>query len=304
MRQFITDCVAPTIREDIATLLGRPGYALHPEGKCRAGTLALEIHNAVTREPAGESAFLAAAAVELQMEAAFVFDDAADEASYETRSEDLALAIALLTTGAAAAEKAVIAAPDPPDALQHFSRAYGEACAGQFLDARLQRRGNATLEEALEATQMKSGSLGRFITGFAARVAGANGEGVALLERLGVNAFTFAQLVDDLRDACTDDPTSDLSQGKATLPVVFSSQAVDPDRWGGAMLGIEVPAYESSGAPVYVAIIAQAYMSRAQEDLVTLARIGYAIGGLARFLESLDSSAADTLAIARAGLVS
>lgn len=305
VHEVITDCVAPAIREDMVRLLGRPGYALHPAGPCRAGLLALKVHEAVNRKPFALSALHAAVAVELQMEAAFVFDEVADKAPYVTRSEDLALAIALLTTGMAAAEKAATGAPDPVGALQHFCTAYNEACAGQFLDAMLQRRGAATLDEALEATRLKSGGLGKFVTGFAARVAGADPRTVTMLERFGFHTFTFAQLVDDLRDACVGGGgASDLSQGKATLPVVFSCQSVDSVPCDSGMLACEVPAYIASGAPVYVAIVAQAYMSRAKEDLALLFREGHPIGGLARFLESLDSEASDTLTAARAGLVS
>src|SRR2546428_8462948 len=131
----------------------------------------------------GRTALLAAAAVEIQMEAACVFDDVADAAPGGTRGEDLGLAIALLTAGAAAAEEAAADSPDRSAAMDHFCRAYSEACAGQFLDAALQRRGGATLEEALQMTCLKAGGLGKFVTGFMARVAGADGGGGAPLER-------------------------------------------------------------------------------------------------------------------------
>lgn len=300
VEQVIDECASPRVRGEIVALLRRPGYALDSESSCRAGMLALCVHEAVSRDPGADAALLAAVALELQMEAAFVFDDVADEAAYETRTEDLPLAIALMTTGMAAAQKAASGAPDPADALQHFCRSYGEACEGQFLDAMLQRRGAITLEEALEATRLKSGGLGRFVTGFASRVGGAGAEGIALFERLGVDAFTFAQIVDDLRDACAGGDDSDLAQGRATLPVAFSARNRGDE---GAMIPPGVPAYASSGAPVYAAIVAQAYMKRAEDDLALLARQGYAIGGLVRYLKSLDSAAGDALAAARVGLV-
>ncbi len=305
MHEVIATCVAPTIRVDLVELISRPGYGLHPDGSCRAGMLALEVHEAVMREPAGRTALLAAAAVELHMEAAYVFDEVGDAAApYGRRSEDLALAIALLTAGGAAAAEAAAGSPDPSAALRHFCAAYGEACAGQFLDAMLQRRGGATLEEALQSTCLKSGELGRFVTGFAARVAGVDGDGVALFERFGFHAFTFAQLVDDLRDACAPGRDSDLSQRKATLPVVFYGPGVDSLASVNGMLRREIrQAYESSGAPLYVAILAQAYMSRAEGDLSSLARHDYAVGGLARFLKGLDSGAGETLCAARGSLV-
>src|SRR6266571_2188990 len=304
IQEVIATRVSSAIREDLLKLLRRPGYALHPEGACRAGRLALEVHEAVSRE-SGRAAVLAAAAVELQMEAMYVFDEVADTAPDGKRSEDLALATALLAAGVAAAVEAATYSPDPSVALDHFCRAYSESSAGQFLDAMLQNRGGATLEEALKATCLKAGGLGRFVTGFAARIAGADGDGVALFERLGDHTFTLAQLVDDLRDACAPGEASDLAQGKATLPVVFYGQGIDSLVPVNGMLSAEVRnLYESSGAPLYVGILAHAYMNRAEEDLFVLAQRGYAVGGLVRFLESVDSGAGETFGAARSSLVS
>jgi len=296
--------IAKTIHLDLLKLLGRPGYALHSDGLCRAGMLALTVHEAVSGEPPGRVALLAAAAVELQMEAAFVFDEVADATPGAKRSEDLGLAIALLTAGGAAAVEAAADSPDRPAAMNHFSMAYSEACAGQFLDAVLQGRGEATLGEALQMTCLKSGGLGRFVTGFVARIAGAARDGVALFERFGDHTFTLAQLVDDLRDACAPGRTSDLAQGKATLPVVYYGRAIDSLAPADGMLsGDCCNSYESSGAPLYAAILASTYLSRAEEDLTLLARRGYAVGGLVAFLESVDSGAGTTLSAARSTLV-
>jgi geranylgeranyl pyrophosphate synthase len=304
IQEIIATRVATPIHEELLMLLGRPGYALHPDGPCRAGTLALTVHEAVSRKPMGNTALLAAAAVELQMEAAFAFDEVADAAPGASRSEDLGLAIALLTAGTAAAVEAAAGSPDRAAAMAHFCRAYSEACAGQYLDAALQGRGKATLEEALQMTCLKSGGLGRFVTGFAARVAGADADGAALFERFGDHTFTLAQLVDDLRDACAPGRNSDLAQRKATLPVVFYGRAIDAPAPVDGMLSPDgCNAYESSGAPLYAAILTHAYMSRAEEDVTLLARRGYAVGGLVAFLESMDSGAGATLSAARSTLV-
>src|SRR5262245_43448926 len=115
---------APSVRSVLVDLLSRPGYVLHPEGACRAGALALEVNAAVTAEPCGSGALLGAAAVELQMEAAYIFDEVADSAPYDERSEHLALAIALLTAGFAAAVDAASASPDSADSLRRFCSAY------------------------------------------------------------------------------------------------------------------------------------------------------------------------------------
>jgi geranylgeranyl pyrophosphate synthase len=305
IQEVIVTRIAPPIRDDVVKLLGRPGYAFHPDGLCRAGSLALNVHEAVIREPLGRSALLAAAAVELQMEAMYVFDEVADSGPGGTRSEDLGLAIAILSAGAAAAVSAAADSPARAAALDHFCRAYSEACAGQFQDAMLQGRGDATLEEALQMTCLKSGGLGRFVTGFVARVAGADEDGIVLFERLGYHTFTLAQLIDDLRDACAPGRGSDLAQRKATLPVVFYGQGIDSlTAVDGILTRDGCNAYQSSGAPLYAAILAHAYLSRAEEDLALLARRGYAVGGLVRFLESVDSGAGETLGAAWSSLVS
>jgi geranylgeranyl pyrophosphate synthase len=305
IHEVLVTRVAPSIREDLVSLLNRPGYAFHQDGLCRAGTLALDVHEALARRPAGRAGLLAAAAVELQMEAAYVFDDVADAAPGTVRSEDLALAIALMSAGAAAAAEAAADSPDGSAAMNHFCRAYSEACSGQALDATLQGRGGASLEEALQMTCLKAGGLGKFATGFMARVAGADGDGVALVERFGHHAFTLAQLVDDLRDACAPGRDSDLAQGKATLPVAFYGRTVDSPAPADGMLSQQIcSTYESSGASLYAAILVHAYMSRAEEDLTLLARHGYAVGGLVRFLESVDSGAGRILSAARGSLVS
>ena len=305
IRKVIATRVARPIREDLMKLLARPGYAFHPDGLCRAGMLALHVHEAVIRETVGKAGLLAAAAVELQMEAAYVFDEVADAAPGAARSEDLGLAIALMTAGSAAAVEATHDSPDRSAAMDHFCRAYGDACAGQFLDAALQGRGRASLEEALQMTCLKAGGLGRFVTGFMGRVIGADGDGVALLERFGHHTFTLAQLVDDLRDACAPGEDSDLARRKATLPVVFYGQRIDsPAPVDGILSHQTCRTYESSGASVYAAILVHAYMSRAEEDLTLLVRHGYAVGGLVRFLESVDSGAGKILSAARGSLVS
>ncbi len=296
--------VTRVIRDALVDLLHRPGYALHAAGACRAGALALEVHAAVTRKRPGRTSLLAGTAVELQMEAMYVFDDVADTAPDGRRGEDLALATALFTAGVAAAFEAASDSPDPTAALDHFCKSYSESTAGQFLDVMLQNRGGATLEEAIQATCLKAGGLGRFVTGFASRVAGADRDGVTLFERFGDHVFTLGQLVDDLRDACDPGGNSDLALGKATLPVVFYGRTVDPSAPTDGILSEEVRTkYESSGAPLYAAILAHAYMSRAEEDLTLLAQHGYAVGGLERFLQSIDSGAGEILSAARSSLV-
>jgi len=291
IRDVIAKRVARRIQEDLLKLLARPGYALHPEGLCRAGTLALTIHEAVRRIPTGRTPVLAAAAVELQMEAAFVFDEVADAIPGAKRGEDLAWRSALLTAGAAAAVEAAAGCPDQAAAMDHFCRAYSEACAGQVLDSALQERGEATLGEALQMTCLKSAASGGLSPGLPLASPGGSRRGrpVRAVRRSHLHARA---LVDDLRDACAPGRTSDLAQRKATLPVVYYGRAIDSPAPADGMLSADgCNAYESSGAPLYAAILAHTYMSRAEEDLTLLARRGYAVGGLVAFLESVDSGA-------------
>lgn len=288
----------PAIHADLIRLLSRPGYALHPRSSCRGGLLALETYRAVKRT-SDPAALLAAAAVELLMQSASVFDDISDGQAGGSHAEDLALALALLTAGTATASEATSCSPDPVGAMRHFCVASGEACAGQFLDARLERRGSATADESLEMTRLKSGSLGRFAAGFAARLAGAEPEALDMFERFASDLFSFAQLVDDQRDARPPVGDSDLARSKATLPVVFYLRGASD-----AMLSRQTcDAYLSSGASTYTAIIALAYLARARAELRLLADRGYAIADLGRVLESVDSSAAETLGAVGPGVV-
>src|SRR6185503_6159560 len=50
VRAQVADAVVahaePAIHADLVRLLSRPGYALHPEGSCRAGVFSLEVYKA------------------------------------------------------------------------------------------------------------------------------------------------------------------------------------------------------------------------------------------------------------------
>ena len=71
-------CAEPSHRDAVLAALKRPGFALHAESQCRAGILTLEVYRAV-RGDLDRCAWHAASAVELYQEAAFLFDDVADD---------------------------------------------------------------------------------------------------------------------------------------------------------------------------------------------------------------------------------
>ena len=262
-----------------------PGFALHPEARCRAGLLCLESYRAV-HGVTGEAAWGAAAAAELYIEAGFLFDNVADHETDEgdrfSASEQLALAIAMLNCGtAAASEAAGIAGADCVLLLQQLSQHAVGAAAGQFLDARLETMQRVTTDDALTMTSLKAGECGRLSASLGAGIAGAESEIIDLFGEFAFNLFTYFQLIDDVRDACPPEgPPGDFERDKKTVPLVFFRNSIKPDPAVTSdiiPLGLqdrngEVPhlRFEQSGAPVFAGIVAEAYLIRAKSSLAEL----------------------------------
>ena len=137
-------CVEPVQSRAILDLLENPGFALGPQISCRAGDLSLRVSQSITRST-DKAAVRGAAAVELQIEAGYVFDDVADGEIDPrlglTRGEQLALALAMHCCGAKAAWEAGCWSncDRGSQALQSFHTNYIASCAGQFLDAQLEK---------------------------------------------------------------------------------------------------------------------------------------------------------------------
>jgi len=251
-------------------------------------------------------AFRAAAAVEMQAEAAFLFDNVADlqgrgEAGY---AEELALAISLSECASCVACEAIGASGLGAmglEALIEFHSSCVAACAGQLLDAVFEKRQDVTTDEALEMTVQKSGSLGRFAGGFGARLAAADAEVVSCMEGLGLAAFTFAQLVDDLRDArSTYTGDDDLARQKKTVPLAFfhNHRALPPQPADGGTMTLSPDVgceYESCQASLFAALVAEAFLNRAKKALQKLSQKRYMVNDLERFVESLEHSFASVL---------
>ena len=306
-------CTEPVHQDAILRALARPGFALHAEAPCRAGALTLQVYRSI-RGSLDRAAFRAAAAVELQMEAAYMFDDVADEEvdpSYGlSAAEELALAIALMNCGAAAAVEAVRQAGREGfslDSLLQFHRNYTSASGGQFLDATLEKRDHATTDEALQMTSLKAGSLGRFAAAFAAGIATDDTDTVNLFGEFGFNLLTYGQLIDDLRDACpTQGPQSDLLRQKKTVPLVFfensraaehrtsSSGIMSPQTLGTNPLDLRQQ-FEASGAQVFTAVVAETFLNRAKSNLAELGERLDRIDSIERFIGSLEISPHEVL---------
>ncbi len=295
----------PSHRAALKHALGRTGFVLHADAPCRAGVLSLGISDAI-HGWSNPAVVRAAVAVELYMEAAFMFDNVVDHSSESTPdfppAEELALGITLLNWGAAVACEAADSVGRPGQmrrSLSAFHMACAEASVGQFLDARLQKQDCATMEEALRMTTLKAGSIGRFAAGFGASMATDDAEMINMSGELGFNLFTYLQLADDLRDACPPSgQAGDLAANKKTVPVVFSKGSPSDERCGsqggiiqrasGRNLGRNpVQAFKDSGAETFGAIVAETFLNRAKE---TLGRLEVRVGRKSESLEHLFSS--------------
>ena len=308
-------CDEPTHRTELLRALTLSGFALHPDAKCRVGLLASSIYRAA----GGHSRDIAvelATAVELQMEAGVMFDNVADgEMGGEqdlTAGEALALAITLMGCAGAAASEVAHQANGRGlglQALRHFHGNTVRACAGQFLDARLERCYRATTNEAMAMTAHKAGSLGRLAATFAASVATNDVEAVDRFGEFGADLLTYLQVVDDLRDACPEEGVRrDLVQNKKTLPLVFfynslrssDSPALHTNHryieWvtGNAIRG----RYEESGAEAFCAIVAETFLNRAKVKLMELKDRFGAMEDLEELVRSVEISGE---ALARTG---
>ena len=253
-----------------------------------------------------EIALHAATAVELVMEAGFMFDNVADqEADREhglSASEELALAITILSCGVAVAYETVHQAGNQTSGLDSFIQLQSSciaACGGQFLDARLQKSQNATTDDSLRMTFLKAGSLGRLAAEFGAGIATDDAQMVSLFGDFGFNLFTYLQLIDDLRDAFPDSgPNADYTQGKKTLPLVFfynsiiEAHARDNDAIMRRELDTSVcdvrQKFDASGAWSFGAIVAETYLNRSKANLADIKRQLETVESLERLVSSLE----------------
>ena len=285
--------------------LGRPGFSLHPESPCRAAGLAWAAFHAGSGRSAGAGR-LAAAAVELFMNAAYLLDGLADvaptEAGSPARGEDLAVATALLMCAGATAARACDVA-GAPSALTGLYESALQACAGQLLDALYEGSSGVTTDDALRMTSLKSGSIGRLAAGFGVRMATDDAALVSDVEDFGYNAFTFGQLIDDLRDASAPGPESDLGRNKKTVPLVYfrnsetDLDAAPADPCNGRIDRDFVlrERYAGSGADLYGAVVAEALLNRAKGAIERLRRRDCPVECLERFVATLEATTADAL---------
>ena len=313
---IIRHCDEPIHREAVLRALSRPGFALHPEGQCRAGALALCAYQTV-RGTTNSVATLAAAAVELQLEASGMLDHVGDK-ELDPRhgigaAEELALALTILTCGAASACEAVREAGPQLSCLNpllEFHLAGISACGGQSLDTSTDGEEPITTEAALHITALKAGSLGRLAGEFGAGVATGDTELVRLFGQFGFNLFVYLQLLDDLRDACpAGEAKTDLAQHKRTVPLAFfynSMTEAHRGRAGGMMPATAAEnfhheireRYEDCGARVFGAIVAETFLNRAKSNLADLRHRVGKVESLERLVSPIEITTEDLLVVA------
>lgn len=309
IRQVVESyCDEPALLEGMLQALSQPGFALHPEARCTAGLLALKIYEAIC-DKTTTYAFQSSAAVELYMEAAFIFDNVADQETDSTQgmamAENLAIAIALMTCGGMAACEASQQMERKSQILRslfQLQRDCLRACSGQFLDARLQKSNIVSTDEALEMTCLKSGSLGRLAATQGAIMATDSSEIIDLFGEFGLNLFTYLQIIDDMRDACpAEGNMRDMEQAKKTLPLVFFYNSISQERTDSGYDIIPFlyderfrqeihQEFGTSGANVFCAIVAESFLNRAKGNLAALKDRVRTVEGLEQFVSTLEIS--------------
>ncbi len=298
-------CLESVHRDTAIKALCRPGYALDSQSSCRAGMLTIEICKAINGEDT-EIGMKAATAVELIMEAGFMFDSVADEdpdpTGILTPSEEIALAITLLSWGVAIAHEAAASANGSgASAVIQIQINSIAASAGQFLDAYLQKSTSASPEQSLNMTRLKSGSIGKLAGEFSASVCTSDADIINLFSEFGFNLFTYLQLIDDVRDAMpTDGPSTDFMQSKKTLPLVFFKNVVEQSYSGkDSDIIFDSPTepelevrelFEQSGSKSFCAVIAESYLNRAKSNLAELTLKLVTVSNLERLVGSLEIS--------------
>lgn len=309
-------CSEPEFRKVMLRALSRPGFALHPEALCRAGVLTLQVYQTIAGPP-DAAAIQAAVAVELYMQAAYMFDKVADREvdpnQGQNTAEELALAIALMACGAAAASQAVFLTEKGSPRLRSLLQLHIcclDASAGQFLDASLEDRALATTQEALQMTGLKAGSLGKLAAGFGASMATDDLDIVKSCEDFGFNLFTYLQLIDDLRDACPKQGLPrDLMLHKKTVPLMFFRNSLPAENHACPKDGIMLPQiwaeanvevrqeFDASGAGVFCAILAETFLNQVKKNLDYLGHRVPKVGNLECFLGPLEVTPEEVAAL-------
>lgn len=225
------DLPAP-FREMLRIPLRQPGKTLGGADQPRWPALVLASAAAAGGER--HSAALVAAAMELFMAAADVFDELEDgDFSPLVDAVGVPLAINAASTLISLAHE-VLARLDQFDvsleripAFTHtLARGALIAAGGQCRDLMAEHRQDVTAEDALMTARAKAGALGATACRLGALLGTEKDELLTLYDELGQHIGTIGQLSNDLDDAISSEGKSDRSRAKATLPLLFARENV------------------------------------------------------------------------------
>ncbi len=260
-------CAVPTFHELLQQLMAGPGRALSSQGSAKWPAFMIETCQALGGNQ-GRSVW-AAAAVEFAAVAAEVVDDLVDEewneqTAIQVRSVNASSALIWL------AQRNVTHSTGELD----YERAwrisnllvsgYLDACAGEDLDLVLETPTEVTEEQAHKMTRRRSGSLVAMACHVGAAVATDDPAVLDTMARFGSNVGLAAQLLNDLADINSENPTrgTDLRRKKTTLPAVYALRCAQEE--GAAPL---LAWYRGASAPG----------DGAEQDIASMIRT---IGGL------------------------
>jgi geranylgeranyl pyrophosphate synthase len=166
---------------------------------------------------------------------------------------------------------------DFSEAMARFGLA---ATSGQHQDLSANATSGISLDDALQISSEKSGSLAACACLLGAMVGETEGHLLKLYESFGRHYGTMLQLANDLHDAQEIETKSDLRNLKATLPILFYAQQhrdLDPD-------AVRPEDIRASGALHFTWTVVELQRNRCREIVYELGRQGQTTESLQRIL--------------------
>src|ERR671929_205111 len=189
--------------------------------------------------PDADEVITAAAVVELVHLATLYHDDVMDSATMRRGAESANSrwdnTVAILTGDFLFAHASRLVADLGPEAVRIIAHTFAELVTGQMRETRGPAPGEDPVEHYLAVIHEKTGSLIATSGRFGAMFSGAPAEHVAAMGRFGEIIGTAFQVSDDIIDIASPSgdsgktPGTDLREGVATLPVLYTLAADGPD---------------------------------------------------------------------------
>ena len=243
--ELLQDALATRWPSDSDELNTIARYALLPAGKFLRPVMTMTAAEAVGGDPS--EVLPAALAMEYLHVATLTHDDIIDgdmlRRGRPTVHVAHGLAHAIVTgdhlifaafTGIAECRAAGLRDPAVVESVAVLAEAGSDLCRGQMLEARLVGDITADPSTYLEMARLKTGALFRAVCQIGALLAGADSEQAAALGRYGSALGVAFQIRDDLilfadPESSDKSTSSDLANGRPTLPVLMAYQTSDAD---------------------------------------------------------------------------